>query len=209
MYVTATVGVIVGVYWEGDRFSKEKQQRGWLLLVGSLAVDTLFTILVFGADGWINTIQRGEIIALEARLAPRSLLPKQQEEIASDLKNLPKLAFAFSILPEPEPTRLMLDIGNTLAAAGWTWINFPVASGRGGAGFGYSVRGKPTIGTNFSLTDVSIWVPAAHNVDWSAPVITLQNALNSVPGIKATAFVDQPGTEPIIDGVVIWVGGKP
>jgi hypothetical protein len=125
-------------------------------------------------------------------------------------EDLPKLAFAFSILPEPEPARPMLDIGNTLAPAGWTWINFPVASGRGGAGFGYSVQDKPTIGTNFSLTDVSIWVPAAHNVDWSAPVIILQNALlNSVPGIKATAFVDQPRTEPIIDGVVIWVGGKP
>jgi hypothetical protein len=70
----------------GRPLLKGKQQRGWVLLVGSLAVDTLFTILVFGADGWMNTIQRGEIIALEARLAPRSLLPKQQEEIANDLK---------------------------------------------------------------------------------------------------------------------------
>src|SRR5271169_4433053 len=60
VYVAATVGVIVGVYWEGDQFPKEKQQQGWLLLVGALAVDTLFTILVFGTDGWISAIQRDE-----------------------------------------------------------------------------------------------------------------------------------------------------
>jgi hypothetical protein len=59
VYVAATIGVLIGVYWEGDQFPKEKQQRGWTLLVRSLAVDTLFTILVFSADGWISTIQRG------------------------------------------------------------------------------------------------------------------------------------------------------
>jgi hypothetical protein len=73
VYVAATIGVIVGVYWEGDRFPKEKQQRGWSLLIRSLAADTLFTILIFGTDGWIGQIQRVEIISLEERLLPRDL----------------------------------------------------------------------------------------------------------------------------------------
>ena len=41
VYVAATIGVIIGVYWEGEGFPKEKQQRGWRVLVASLAVDTL------------------------------------------------------------------------------------------------------------------------------------------------------------------------
>jgi len=71
VYVAATIGVIVGVYWEGEHFDKATQQRGWRLLVGSLAIDTLFTVLIFGTDGWIGHIQRSEIIALEEKLAPR------------------------------------------------------------------------------------------------------------------------------------------
>jgi hypothetical protein len=71
-YVLSTIGVTVGVYWEGDQFEKTKQQRGWRLLILSLAADTLFTILIFATDGWISHIQRQEIIALEKRLAARA-----------------------------------------------------------------------------------------------------------------------------------------
>ena len=63
-YILSTIGVIIGVYWEGEQFEKLKQQRGWRLLICSLALDTLFTILIFGTDGWISQIQRREIIAL-------------------------------------------------------------------------------------------------------------------------------------------------
>jgi hypothetical protein len=59
VYVAATIGVVVGVYWEGEQFPKEKQHQGWKLLVASLAIDTLFTVLIFGTDGWISHIQRG------------------------------------------------------------------------------------------------------------------------------------------------------
>src|SRR6266480_2950888 len=93
IYIAATVGVIIGVYWEGERFPKEKQQRGWTLLVGSLAVDTLFTILVFGADGWISTIQRTEIISLESRLAARSLSDEQAVDIKRRLSQFSDVSF--------------------------------------------------------------------------------------------------------------------
>src|ERR1700730_18319226 len=68
VYVLATIGVIIGVYWEGDQFPKEKQQRGWVLLVASLGIDTFFTILMFGTDGWISAIQRNEIAGLTQEL---------------------------------------------------------------------------------------------------------------------------------------------
>ena len=86
VYVSATVGVIIGVYWEGDQFPKQKQQRGRRLLISSLAVDTLFTVLVFGADGWVSAIQRGEIIALEERVAARALSDEQVTRIKEKIK---------------------------------------------------------------------------------------------------------------------------
>jgi hypothetical protein len=147
---------------------------------------------------------------LNSATAKRRILPAQQRPVVEKLKPLIKLSFAFSILPEPEPTALMEDIAATLTAAGWTWVGFPVASGRGGGGLGYSIHGSPTINTSsFTLTDVQIEVPFSHQNDWNPPVIALCDALNAVPGITVVAIGDRPGTQPIIDGVVIWIGGKP
>src|ERR1700692_151095 len=47
LFVASTVGVIVGVYWEGEKFGKEKQHRGWLLLLACLAAETFFSVLIF------------------------------------------------------------------------------------------------------------------------------------------------------------------
>jgi hypothetical protein len=45
VYVLSTIGVIVGVYWEGEHFDKAKQDKGWKLLLGSLSIDTFFSFL--------------------------------------------------------------------------------------------------------------------------------------------------------------------
>src|SRR5579872_4350879 len=42
-FVASTVGVIVGVYWEGEGFAKDKQHRGWQVLLASLAAETAFS----------------------------------------------------------------------------------------------------------------------------------------------------------------------
>ncbi len=125
VYVLATFGVLVGVYWEGDQFSKEKQHRGWSLLVASLAVDTLFTVLVFGADGWISAIQRSEIIALEKRIAPRNLDEAQRNNLTAALSLFSGRSVKIeSYALDLEAAMLGTEIGVALANAHIEAINF-------------------------------------------------------------------------------------
>jgi hypothetical protein len=125
VYVAATIGVIVGVYWEREEFPKEKRDRGWRLLVRSLAVDTLFTVLILGTDGWIGSIQRAEIIALEMRLAPRILSDAQLLRIVKTVAPFAGQEFQiFTYWDSKEPMNLTNQIGNALLSseAGWKFI---------------------------------------------------------------------------------------
>jgi hypothetical protein len=120
-YVLSTIGVTVGVYWEGDQFPKEKQHRGWRLLICCLAADTFFTIMVFGIEGWVGHIQRNEIIALETRLASRSLSVVQVAAIVEKTK--PFAGQVFETIPywkNPESLFIGNEIAGTLIKAGWT-----------------------------------------------------------------------------------------
>jgi hypothetical protein len=87
LYVLSTIGVIVGVYLEGERFSEPTKLLGWRLLLWSLSAETLFGILIFAADGRISRIQRDDIIALETKLAPRILSNQQSAAVAHGLKS--------------------------------------------------------------------------------------------------------------------------
>jgi hypothetical protein len=118
-YVSATIGVIVGVYWEGDQFPKAKQEFGWRVLIVSLAFDTLFTVLVFGADGWISAIQRGEIIALEHRLAARKLTDAQISEIEQNLSKYRGQRFELAAYNVKEVSDIAEQIRDALIGAGW------------------------------------------------------------------------------------------
>lgn len=118
-YVLSTIGVTVGVYWEGDQFPKEKQHRGWRLLICCLAADTFFTIMVFGIEGWVGHIQRNEIIALEARLAPRILTSEQQSTFVSRLKSLPEQEYALSVAVGNEPANLLCTLDALFQTLHW------------------------------------------------------------------------------------------
>jgi hypothetical protein len=126
-YVVATIGVIIGVYWEEERFPKEKQQRGWRLLIGSLALDTLFTIFIFGTDGWIGSIQRAQIILLEARLAPRTLTPAAMTRVADKLKQFGPQSYDLSVPPTLEPGSNLQNVllGVLSNQLGWKLESFP------------------------------------------------------------------------------------
>jgi hypothetical protein len=166
-----------------------------------VVIEAAATVILFEFDEGISQAQQSKIIELTARLAPRRILPEQQKEISGSLKNLAKPSFAFTIVPAPESARLMLDIGNALEAAGWTWVEFP-------HGVVYPIADKPAVNTNFALTatDVGIQVPVQHQADWNAAATTLERGLNSVPGITATVFSRTYAT---FDGVLIYVGAKP
>jgi hypothetical protein len=119
-YILSTIGVTIGVYWEGDQFDKAKQHRGWILLICCLAADTFFTIMVFGIEGWVGHIQRNEIIALESRLAARTLTPKQQRAIADAIRQYSGIKFELGTYTHvPECAALTDQIGSALKNANW------------------------------------------------------------------------------------------
>jgi hypothetical protein len=179
-YVAATIGVTVGVYWENEQFPKEKQHRGWLLLVRSLAADTLLTVLIFGTDGWISHIQRSEIaealdraVRAETVLAeyrkPRHLSQQQRDRIASAIKAFPAVSFIAMTNAEAERWNLALEISQTLRAAGWNWEAYD------GSGSGMqAIDGSPSEG-----------LTVADHIEIQAPP-----ALGEVAGALAEAIKD-------------------
>jgi hypothetical protein len=124
-YVLATIGVLLGVYWEGEHFPQQTQQRGWRLLLLSLALDTFFTLSIFAADGWISQLQRREIVALQIQAAPRVLTSEQISNIVAALKPFGSQTYDLSIPPTLEPgSGLVSQLIGTLRQAGWTLQSF-------------------------------------------------------------------------------------
>jgi hypothetical protein len=150
LFLLANAGVWLGVYWEGDRFPKSTQARGWRLLLISLTAELLFGGLTSAADGWISgaqqrTIeaQRGQIIALDklvddanttARIAqqnaamlgtlmtPRHLAQGQYDAIVSYLgMRPPRFAVEIQVIPSDwECREFAKDIEAALVDAGET-----------------------------------------------------------------------------------------
>jgi len=118
-YITATVGVVFGVYWERESFPKEVQEYGWDVLVKSLAVELLCGTLIFSIDGRIARIQRDAITALEMRLAARSLSDKQASEITKAMSRYPGQHFVLFSYRYKEASDIADQIGNAVIKAGW------------------------------------------------------------------------------------------
>jgi hypothetical protein len=181
-YVAATIGVIVGVYWEGDQFPKDKQQRGWTLLVRSLAADTLFTVLVFGTDGWISAIQRQEIIALTGignAIAPRGV---DVNELTNELKDQPRLPVDILYTPGDSDSYLLANsISFGVVNAGWTLRNInptPPLTDKWGWSGGYCLVSTGVVVLTNKLTKEefdSLMKPLNERV--KTPVFVLTNAL--------------------------------
>jgi hypothetical protein len=191
-YVVATVGVIVGVVWEGEQFPKEKQQRGWRLLVTSLGFDTLFTILVLSTDGWISAIQRDEISALEARLAARVIPATDVASLAVLLSKFSGQKYGISsywTLGEAKLLASQIEF-DVLAKSGWIFV--------------------PPTGAESLITVVAgvvIGIPPASTQSQS--LLDAANALSKgLNDAKIDAIIG-PGWAIAPDQIEIFVGIKP
>jgi hypothetical protein len=118
-YVTATVGVLIGVYLERDDFPKDIQEYGWSVLVKSLAVELFCGSMVFAIDGRISHIQRDEIIALEKKLAPRVLTDAQQAALIATAARSAPQQYTLSVAVGSESAALLCVIDANLRKAGW------------------------------------------------------------------------------------------
>src|ERR1700722_236717 len=83
LYVFATIGVLVGVFLERERFSETVKDRGWTILVVSLALETLFSGIVFACDSEISRQQKVKLekersarLAMLDQLKPRDITRK-------------------------------------------------------------------------------------------------------------------------------------
>jgi hypothetical protein len=203
VYVAATVGVIVGVYLEGDQFDKETQQRGWRLLVGSLAVDTLFTVLVFGMDGWIASIQRAEIIALERQIAPRDLTSQQQGSIASAIRPFASMHFDLAMSTQLEPIRLMEKIEDALIMGGWLEVPPDPRTTT------FNRINKPPVGIR---TVAAVWILFSEKSDerFREAAIALVGALRKEGIASQLTETTEKSTTPFdLDKIHVWIGEKP
>jgi len=118
LYVLCTAGVVLGVYWEGHKFSPAKQQRGWQILVISLGVEMLLGIAIFATDGWIGQLQRDEIAFLQREVRGREISPQQASSVISVLRGQTVPAFTIIVVPDVEAGRFAISVWELLKAAG-------------------------------------------------------------------------------------------
>jgi hypothetical protein len=192
LYVASTIAVTVGVYWENERFPKAKQELGWRLLILALAFDTFFTILIFGTDAWINQIQQREIIALETRLAARTLSDEQMQRITDSLEQYKGQEFKIvTYWDMKEPVALANQIYASLDRAGWNYIKLQSPQFMLGGTEGVQVWRHPD---------------ADDRVQKAADALVA--ALNDT-GAAAVLKLENPTNNPVHNTITLNVGTKP
>ena len=135
-----------------------------LLVVGGVAVEAICTLLLFGFDEGISEkqqkiieIQRGQIISLEAQIAPRRLSPNEQKYFGAWLSSFKgKSVRVTSYMLDFEAAFFGQEILQGLRAAGVTPISLLLCDAPiGGIVLGVHVYGRDAGLVNAILTDLS------------------------------------------------------
>jgi len=79
--IAASFAVAVGIVMENPKWSLAN-----VLVVGGVAFEAVCTLLLFGFDEGISDAQQSKIIALETKLAPRTLSDAEIAKITDGLK---------------------------------------------------------------------------------------------------------------------------
>jgi hypothetical protein len=187
-FVFATGGVWLGVWLENEKFSKSARTLGWRILVLCLGAEVLFSVLIMQADTDIDRRQKDEIVALETKLAPRSLSKSDLSEIAAHLKQFAGQEFNM-ISYGGEPASIAARLRQALEKAEWKWYK-------------PGMQGAPPAGT----VGIQIWAysdgPARNAAN------ALVGALNAKE-IEAALLPEQPQPQdPNPNRVDIVVGSK-
>ena len=116
--VAAEIGLGVGIWLE---FPKDKKFREWLglaLVLGGCVFSVVATVLLLIFDEGISRAQQSTIIALETRLAPRELTPKQQDAFKAAVEPYSGQQYMVSVAFGGEPGALMCTLNMLLKDAG-------------------------------------------------------------------------------------------
>jgi glutamine synthetase len=202
LFVASTIGVIVGVYWEGYKFAKDKQHKGWLLLLKSLAAETAFGVLIFLSDGWISEIQSHEIISLETKieqlLTHRSLTAEQKSRISAALSSYPPGDFITVTIADDEAWTFVMEIAKTLTTAGWKWRS----CAEGGLGALQPLDGRPA-----SCASILDHIEIQSSPDQEKLASALADAIKE-PSIIGMADIRLTPNPKLNNRLIIMVGSK-
>ena len=153
--VIGGVAVGVGIIWEAKRSGHLWTIPTALVFVG-IVVEAAATVILFEFDEGISHNQQSKIIALETRLAPRSIEGHETELIAK-LKPFAGVEFdAATNIQDNEQALLLASLMAVLRKADWKQIDWKYAGGGISYNFGAGV-GSPSIGT-VATYDVEIQV---------------------------------------------------
>lgn len=183
-YVTATAGVLLGVYWERDSFPDDVQEYGWDVLVKSLAIELLCGTMIFAIDGRVSHIQRDEIIALETKLAPRELSEKQQADLVAAIKRFSGQKYEISVAVGSESSAFLCVLDKNLRAAGW--VRQPSQ---------FSLKTKPCADSDEVGVNLASGIHIRRHAEASAQLIEASNVLSST--LAAYDLEVEPAIDPI------------
>jgi hypothetical protein len=120
--VLASVAVGGGIILERPKYSAAVHRVAFWLIVGGVIFEAICTIFLFVFDEGISASQQSKIIALETKLAPRTLSEAEVVEVAGTLKQFGGQEFTIASYGG-EPAMLAGRLRNVFEIAGWKWFN--------------------------------------------------------------------------------------
>ncbi len=183
--VFANVAVWSGVYLEGDRFAESTKKIGWKILVIALAAEAAFAAILVVVDSEMSRRQKGEIIALETKLAPRTLSNEEAAQLAALLRQFGAQEFTIGSYGG-EAASLAGRLKAVLEKADWKW-------------FDPEYQIVPLAGT----IGIQVWARSHGSREAAKPLV---DALNGKL-LEATLLPDQPN-DPTNEKIEIIVGSK-
>ncbi len=116
----------MGAYLEREGNPEDVKREAWRLVAKGVAAEFLFAAALWQIDSTSTLRQKAEILAVEKRLAPRTLDEDQKALIKSAVVTPFKVSFAFSAATD-EDLSLANALAEPLSAAGWTRVGWPFA----------------------------------------------------------------------------------
>jgi hypothetical protein len=117
--ILASFAVATGIVLESPHWSIANA-----LVIGGVAIEAVCTLLLFGFDEGISDAQQSKIIALESRLAARTLTVEQQRAITSAIDKFSGITFEISTYRHnAEAIALSKQIQSSLNDANWDFVD--------------------------------------------------------------------------------------
>jgi hypothetical protein len=113
--IVASFAVAIGIVLESPHWSIANA-----LVVGGVAIEAVCTLFLFGFDEGVSNAQQSKIVALEQRLAARTLSDEQLSDVSGQLRSFAPQTF--QIIPywkNPESLSIADRIASALIKAGW------------------------------------------------------------------------------------------